>query len=108
MAGGAFILSLYLRLGDDFWPQTENFLATGTHRLTLLYGPVYAAVEDIHARVWVGPSVAKGGGIEIAQVLLHLGNDQKPRPFRNQKPNGKLNGCHVIDQAKARQEPKKV
>ena len=62
------------------------FLATGTHRLTRLYGPVYAAMEDVHARVWVGPSVAKGGGIEIAQVLLHLGSDQKPRSFRNQKP----------------------
>ena len=78
------------------------FSATGTRRLTRLYGPVHAVMEDVHVRVWVGPSVAQGGGVERAQMLPHLGNGQKPRPFRNQKPNGELNGGHVIDQSEAR------
>ena len=86
----------------------KYFSATGTHGLTRLHGPTHAAMEYVHARVWVGPSVAQGGGIEIAQVLLHLGNDQKQRPFGNQKPNGELNGRHVIDQAEPGQEPKEV
>ena len=84
------------------------FSATETHGLTRLHGLVHAAMEDVHARIWVGPSVAKGGGIEIAQVLLHLGNDQKMRPFGNQKPYGELNRRHVIDQSEAREEPKEV
>ena len=54
------------------------FSATGTRRITRLYGPMHAVMENVHVRVWVGPSVAQGGGVERAQMLPHLWNSQKP------------------------------
>ena len=63
----------------------------------------HAAMEDVHARVWVGPSVAQGGGVEIAPgVAAPSGTTKSSDPSGNQKPNGELNGRHVIDQAGAR------
>ena len=51
MAGVAFGLSLYLRLGDDFWPQTEDFLATGTFLFTAICAGVFVSLR-LYRGVW--------------------------------------------------------
>ena len=51
MAGVAFILSLYLRLGDDFWSQTEDFLAAGTFFFTAICAGVFVSLR-LYRGVW--------------------------------------------------------
>ena len=51
MAAGGFVLSLYLRLGDDFWSQTNEFLALGTLLFTVICGVVFASLR-LYRGVW--------------------------------------------------------
>ena len=51
MAAGGFVLSLYLRLGDDFWSQTNEFLAIGTLLFTVICGVVFASLR-LYRGVW--------------------------------------------------------
>ena len=51
MAAAAFVLSLYLRLGDDFWSQTKDFLLEGTLLFTAICAAVFASFR-LYRGVW--------------------------------------------------------
>ena len=51
MAAAAFVLSLYLRLGDDFWSQTKDFLLEGTLLFTAICATVFASFR-LYRGVW--------------------------------------------------------
>ena len=51
MAAAAFILSLYLRLGDDFWSQTRDFLLEGTLLFTAICASVFASFR-LYRGIW--------------------------------------------------------
>ena len=51
MAAAAFVLSLYLRLGDDFWSQTKDFLLEGTLLFTAISATVFASFR-LYRGVW--------------------------------------------------------
>ena len=51
MAGVAFISSLYLRIGSDFWPQTQGFLLEGTIIFTAVCGIVFVKMH-LYRGIW--------------------------------------------------------
>src|SRR6266508_4555093 len=56
-------------------------------------------MQFIHARIRVGPAVAKGGLIERAQEWLYRRPLQKQGARWNQQPNGVLHRIDVVDKA---------
>ena len=56
MAAVAFIASLYLRLGPDFWSQTHAFLAEGTIIFTAVCAIVFASMR-LYRGIWRYASV---------------------------------------------------
>ena len=51
MAAVAFIYSLYLRLGSDFWSQTQGFLVESTVIFTAICGIVFAKMH-LYRGIW--------------------------------------------------------
>ncbi|PPR17390.1 MAG: UDP-N-acetyl-alpha-D-glucosamine C6 dehydratase [Alphaproteobacteria bacterium MarineAlpha9_Bin7] len=51
MATAAFVLSLYLRLGDDFWSQTNDFLLEGTILSTAICASVFVSLR-LYRGIW--------------------------------------------------------
>ena len=51
MAAAAFVLSLYLRLGDDFLSQTNDFLLEGTILSTAICATVFVSLR-LYRGVW--------------------------------------------------------
>ena len=51
MAAAAFVLSLYLRLGDDFSSQTNDFLLEGTILSTAICAIVFVSLR-LYRGVW--------------------------------------------------------
>ena len=51
MAAAAFVLSLYLRLGDAFWSQTKDFLLEGTLLFTAICASVFASFR-LYRGIW--------------------------------------------------------
>ena len=56
MAAIAFIASLYLRLGPNFWSQTHEFLAEGTIIFTAVCAIVFASMR-LYRGIWRYASV---------------------------------------------------
>ena len=51
MAAASFVLSLFLRLGEDFWPQVRHFLLEGTIVFTLVCAGVFVGMR-LYRGVW--------------------------------------------------------
>ncbi len=51
MAAVSFVLSLYLRLGGDFWSQVQGFVLEGTVVFTLVCTAVFARMR-LYRGVW--------------------------------------------------------
>ncbi len=71
MAAASFVLSLYLRLGDEFWNQTQGFLWEGTVIFTVVSGAVFSGMH-LYRGVWRYASINDLMAIAKAATIIML------------------------------------